>query len=452
MLLILAGISIATLSGDNGVLTKASDAKIINEMGTLKDEIVLKASEAMSDYYEKTYVSNTGELAYSKENLVKIIMKKIAKEYVENEAGGTKEYGTYTVTISGTEEGATITIQSKTKSSIKTVGTMKDDGIIIWDDNFKSKTSDNPPEEYEELEINNDNVEWLGFTKNSSKDLIIPEKLNHEGKKYTVTSISSKTLYGDTQLEKVSIPSTVEKIGRGAFDKIKSLKEIKIDENNAYFKDVDGVVFTKSGKTLIKYPDNKQGENYSVPNEVEVIGEEAFESNNTLKKISLNNVESIKINAFSSSNIEEIEFGNKIKKIEPASFYSCKKLETVEIPGTVERIGNFSFFRSPKLKNVILSEGIREIGYSAFADCVLSSITIPKSVEKIENYAFSFCVIIFSKYQNIKSVGQYAFACCETNDNAAKSYILSLESTAFDESFPGFFNRYSGCIYKEQSL
>ena len=35
-LLILAGISIATLSGDNGVLTKASDSKIINEIVVLK--------------------------------------------------------------------------------------------------------------------------------------------------------------------------------------------------------------------------------------------------------------------------------------------------------------------------------------------------------------------------------------------------------------------------------
>ena len=145
VLLILAGVSIATLSGDNGVLTKASDAKVVNEMGALKDEIVLKATEGMSDYYEDVYVSNTGESAYDRSKLVETIMKKIAKEYVGNEAGGTKEYGTYTVTISGTGAGAKITIQSKTKSSLKTVGTMQDDGKIIWDDNYTSKTSENPP-------------------------------------------------------------------------------------------------------------------------------------------------------------------------------------------------------------------------------------------------------------------------------------------------------------------
>lgn len=58
VLLILAGISIAMLTGDNGVLTKSRQAKADNELGAAKDQIALEATEALQDYYEATYVKS----------------------------------------------------------------------------------------------------------------------------------------------------------------------------------------------------------------------------------------------------------------------------------------------------------------------------------------------------------------------------------------------------------
>ena len=59
VLLILAGVSIAMLTGDNGVLSRASSAKVANKLGEVKDEISLLASEQMTDYYQETYVNAT---------------------------------------------------------------------------------------------------------------------------------------------------------------------------------------------------------------------------------------------------------------------------------------------------------------------------------------------------------------------------------------------------------
>ena len=42
VLLILAGVTIATLTGDNGLLTKATDAKKANENATLEEKIKLQ--------------------------------------------------------------------------------------------------------------------------------------------------------------------------------------------------------------------------------------------------------------------------------------------------------------------------------------------------------------------------------------------------------------------------
>ena len=90
VLLILAGVSIAMLAGDNGVLTKASDSKIVNAIGSKKDEVALVAAEGLSDYYESIYLNNTTSSRYEKTALIQYIVDKIndtqkGEEYIESE-------------------------------------------------------------------------------------------------------------------------------------------------------------------------------------------------------------------------------------------------------------------------------------------------------------------------------------------------------------------------------
>ncbi len=59
MLLILAGVAIATLTGDNGVLTKASSSKLKNEQATVKEQIIL----AYGEYQIEVKTSNNVKLA-----------------------------------------------------------------------------------------------------------------------------------------------------------------------------------------------------------------------------------------------------------------------------------------------------------------------------------------------------------------------------------------------------
>lgn len=66
VLLILAGITIAMLTGDNGILTKASDASVQNALGAGKDKVAVLAADAIADYYKTTYVNTTsGSRPYS---------------------------------------------------------------------------------------------------------------------------------------------------------------------------------------------------------------------------------------------------------------------------------------------------------------------------------------------------------------------------------------------------
>lgn len=54
VLLILAGVTVATLTGDNGLLQKAGQAKIASEQANLEEEVQLALIEGQGDKYFNT--------------------------------------------------------------------------------------------------------------------------------------------------------------------------------------------------------------------------------------------------------------------------------------------------------------------------------------------------------------------------------------------------------------
>ncbi|MBR3162708.1 MAG: hypothetical protein IKF17_01230 [Clostridia bacterium] len=63
VLLILAGVTIAMLSGENGILTRASEASLNSKFADAEDMISVNVAEHVTNYYNKTYVNSsaTGE-------------------------------------------------------------------------------------------------------------------------------------------------------------------------------------------------------------------------------------------------------------------------------------------------------------------------------------------------------------------------------------------------------
>ena len=59
VLLILAGVSIAALSGQNGILTNASEAKQQDAIGAAKDIVSMAINESVNAYYTVTYAGGT---------------------------------------------------------------------------------------------------------------------------------------------------------------------------------------------------------------------------------------------------------------------------------------------------------------------------------------------------------------------------------------------------------
>ena len=107
VLLILAGVSIAMLTGENGILTKSSKAAADTLVAEAKERATVDIAAQYADYldnkYENSAASNSGFTPTNKE---------VAKQY----------------SISGTS----ISIVPKTSDGKTVSGTVSDKGVITW--------------------------------------------------------------------------------------------------------------------------------------------------------------------------------------------------------------------------------------------------------------------------------------------------------------------------------
>ena len=81
-----------------------------------------------------------------------------------------------------------------------------------------------------------------------------------------------------------------------------------------------------------------------------------------------------------------------ITSVETHAFYQCENMTSVQLPKTLEKIGNQAFEDCVSLPEINFPSGLKEIGSFAFAGCSsFKSITIPSSVEILQSTVFSVC-------------------------------------------------------------
>ncbi len=256
----------------------------------------------------------------------------------------------------------------------------------------------------------------------------------------------------------ISIPETVENIQAGVFESYprqvvlnipKSVKSIQttfgglitrinVAEENPNFKSVDGNLYTKDMKKLIRYTQNQTA--FIMPNEVTRISNKAFLSASNLKNLTLSeNLENIGGFQFQGTKITDLHFPAKMKDIDYSiTFYGVninitiaednpylktldgtiilgengkklvaisKDLETYNIPNSVETIGNYTIYAKNNLKEIELPNSVKNIYDNAFdASTNLQRVQIGSNIEKISKIAFTNCSslreIVIDKKEN----------------------------------------------------
>lgn len=71
--------------------------------------------------------------------------------------------------------------------------------------------------------------------------------------------------FHDSKCRTVKISSDIKEIEFEALSSAQNLERIEVDENNKYFTDIDGVLFSKDKKVLLCIPANYSGNEYSIP-------------------------------------------------------------------------------------------------------------------------------------------------------------------------------------------
>lgn len=120
-------------------------------------------------------------------------------------------------------------------------------------------------------------VHTATFIRSSSQSIIvIPSTIGYEEKQYTVTAIGENAFSNCHELN-LTIPSTITTIHENAFNGA-SIKNITVNNDNETYQSINDVLFTKSWKTLICYPSEKEATEYTITPDVTSIQLNAFKN------------------------------------------------------------------------------------------------------------------------------------------------------------------------------
>ena len=131
------------------------------------------------------------------------------------------------------------------------------------------------------------------------------------------------------ELEEINLPKNIWTVGANSFDGCEKLTSINIDDRNEYLYSIDGVLFNKSDKSLLRYPEGKEGD-YTLPNDTKIV----------------------LIRSFLGASLTSVTLNEGCLAISSEAFMGCKSLVTVNLPSTIKAIYTYVFDGCDVLKDI----------------------------------------------------------------------------------------------------
>ncbi|CAJ1949035.1 unnamed protein product [Cylindrotheca closterium] len=250
-----------------------------------------------------------------------------------------------------------------------------------------------------------------------------------------VCHIDERAFKRCSSLEVLSLPSTLETVGKNAFSLCTSLRyvsipDVQVHERHARLKHIGyGAFFgclslydisiPSSVETIedCTFNDCKSLAELDLQDGLVTIGERAFEGCRGLQQVHIPaTVEAIKIRAFKGCiSLTELTLQEGLKEIGDRVLEDCKSLERIKIPSTVSILHYSVFGQCSSLVDVTLQDGLQTIGSCAFKSCTsLRRIKIPSTVGVVGYSCFARCTSLrdVQMSSRLTFLGDLAFASC----------------------------------------
>ena len=467
VLLILAGVSLNLILGNNGIITKAKESRTETRMAQIDELVNLAIGDA--------YTDGIGSITDS--GLKSALNNRLGEGTYD--ISGDETTG-WKVTVKETGKTYDITANGKSDSSGKSGTTVDWDAILEdakknpekYKDEKQSGTNGDIGIGTDGLPVNMDlwrariingneialnEATGCGCSKGYVGKIIdgkiqgkIPEYVKKADKDdfYRVTSMQYTFLYC-TELEEMQedIPSGVTNFDH-TFIGCSKLTKVIIPHVASINGENLGGAFNGCGTiTAIRIPKDVESIdvqflNYYFDDSLQAIDVDEKNAYYSSENGVLLDKEKKTIIAYPAGKTEKnYEIKSGVTSIGEGAFSGCKSLTSVVMPDTVTSIGEGAFFECSSLTSVTISDSVTVIGDYVFSECVgLTSITIPDSVTLIGDGAFSGCesltsVTIPAKVENI--------------GGASFGYCSSLKSIEIDEKNKNYLSE-NGIIFSKE--
>lgn len=222
-----------------------------------------------------------------------------------------------------------------------------------------------------------------------------------EGDIAGANTIREYGFYKCTSLKKMTIPESVTSLGAYAFGECSNLEEIHFNAIAMSDLASNNNIFYKTGNS---------------GNGIKVV---------ISKKVT--RIPAYLLNPYNTSSsyspkVTSVEFeeGSVCSIIARNAFAYLINITSVNIPNSVTKIDNFAFMSCSALAQITIPNSVIEIGDSAFIRTGLTSVVIPDGVTTILNSCFQYCTSLTSVTFNgsIAKINSRAFHSC----TAMKTY------------------------------
>ena len=318
----------------------------------------------------------------------------------------------------------------------------------------------------------NNVVSVTGFTESASAqdktDITIPGSFTHDDKNYTVTEIDSDAFINQTEIQTVTISSSITDLGSSTFENCTSLTKVIIEGNVTAFG--SSLFEGCTSLTTISTSSDAEGNIIDIPSSVTAIGSNAFKGCTALTSVKMPSVTSILNSAFSGcTSLADVSISQSLtvpylafegctslksfstgadSKFTYGAFNNCPALESFSVDSDDYFVSNGLIIDPTgilvtqscaddadvtipsKIKDGSGTEiSITSIATNAFKYSTIKSVTIESGIQSIGNSAFEYCANLESVIieDGLVSIGSYAFQ--SSNSSQSKLTTVSLPDT-----------------------